>query len=202
MSMSLWRDRVRPRLASRRWFVVWAKRALHLPGLARLWQRAAVLRMRGAHLGRLVVIEPCQIRGTVSRLSVGESSFIGAGATIMLHDDVRIGKCVVINQDVTILTASHDLRDPRWRMYCRSVLIEDYAWIATGAMLLPGVRIGRGAVVGAGAVVRGDVPDHAVVAGNPAAPLDVSRNEWLDYNPAAFAAPLEAWLGTPGDTRV
>jgi len=69
----------------------------------------------------------------------------------MLHDEVRIGSHVCINDGVVILTASHDVNDPHWRAVTKPVVIDDYAWIATGATILPGVRIGRGAVVGASA---------------------------------------------------
>ena len=61
--------------------------------------------------------------------------------------------------------------------------------------ILPGVRIGRGAVVGAGAVVSRDVPDHGIVVGNPARLLDRRRVEELNYSPVANLALFEAWLG-------
>jgi acetyltransferase-like isoleucine patch superfamily enzyme len=50
----------------------------------------------------------------------------------------------------------------------QSIIIEDHAWVATRAMVLKGVRIGKGAVVAAGSVVTKDVPDYTVVAGVPA----------------------------------
>ena len=50
----------------------------------------------------------------------------------------------------------------------KPIVIEDYVWIATGAMILPGVTVGEGAVVAAGSVVTKDVPPWTVVAGNPA----------------------------------
>ena len=80
-------------------------------------------------------------------------------------------------------------------MCSRPIVIDDYAWIATGAMITSGVHVGRGAVVGAGAVVREDVPDGAVVVGNPAQIVSTARPSELDYSPVRLCAPLEAWLG-------
>lgn len=197
MLLQLWRRRELPGFPSRRWVTVWVKRVLSAPALVTLLLRHAALRVRGARLGDFVVIESARIQGRLVRLSIGAESFIGRGVQLVLHEEITIGCRVVINSGVTVLTASHLLRDPAWRMYRRPVSIGDYAWIATGAMLLPGVHIGRGAVVGAGAVVRSDVPDFAVVAGNPAVPSGVERCRELDYNPVAFVAPLEAWWGPP-----
>jgi maltose O-acetyltransferase len=194
----LWRNRESPTLFSRRWLIVWVKRLLNAPNLLASMLRHARLRLRGASLAELVVIESCRVQGVMRNLSIGEGSFIGEDTQMMLHERITIGERVVINRGVTILTASHDVRDPRWRMLRQPVAIGDYAWIATGAMLLPGVKIGRGAVVGAGAVVRRDVPERAIVAGNPAVALAMQRCVELDYLPAAFAAPIEAWLGPAG----
>ncbi len=191
----LWRRRERPRLLARRWFVVWAKRVLTLPALLCLQWRAAWLRTCGARVGDLVVIEKCRIEGPCRNLDIARGAFIGEGSELILHDRISIGEQVVINRRVTILTASHSLRDPAWPQYSQPVRIGDRAWIATGATLLPGVSIGRGAVVGAGAVVRSDVPDHALAIGNPATIRPDARTTELHYDTAFFPAPFEAWLG-------
>jgi maltose O-acetyltransferase len=116
----------------------------------------------------------------------------------MLHDRIEIGSCVCINDGVTILTASHDIRDPKWGQISKPVVIEDFAWIATGATLLPGVRIGRGAVVAAGAVVSRDVPPYATATGNPATIREEKRTKDLRYSPVRFLAFQDAWLGKEG----
>jgi len=113
----------------------------------------------------------------------------------MLHDEVRIGSHVCINDGVVILTASHDVNDPHWRAVTKPVVIDDYAWIATGATILPGVRIGRGAVVGASAVVGREVPPCGIAVGNPAAILKKERAADLNYSPVTLLAFQEAWLG-------
>ncbi|WP_439883537.1 acyltransferase [Pontibacter sp. MBLB2868] len=105
-----------------------------------------------------------------------------------------IGEKVCINDGVEILTASHDVTDPQWRPISGGVIIEDYAWIGTGAMILPGVHIGYGAVVGAKAVVTKSVAPRTIVVGNPAKPTYKMRCDNLNYNPCEFLASNRAWL--------
>ena len=117
---------------------------------------------------RAVHPRPLRPQGPAANLSVGEHTFISGSAEIVALDTVTIGSRVVINDRVTILTASHHVGRPGLATFKKPVRIEDYAWIAVGATILPGVTIGYGAVVGAGAVVAKDVPPLAVATGNPA----------------------------------
>lgn len=78
------------------------------------------------------------------------------------------------------MTAEHDIDDPYFVGTEAPVHIGDYAWISSRATILPGVRIGNGAVVAAGAVVTKDVPDYTVVGGVPAKLIGV-RNNQLKY---------------------
>ena len=76
---------------------------------------------------------------------------------------------MIIGQDVQIITTSHYIDSPEWEHKYYGIEIDDYVWIATGALILPSCRkIGYGAVVAAGAVVVKDVPPMAVMSGNPA----------------------------------
>jgi len=116
---------------------------------------------------------------------------------IQLQAEVDIGSHVCINDGVKLITASHDVRDADWRTLSKAVRVCDYAWIATGAVILPGVTIGRGAVVGACAVVSKDVPDYALAVGNPARVRENVRTRDLGYSPTNFLAFQAAWLGSP-----
>ena len=91
--------------------------------------------------------------------------------TILDNNEVHIGHHVMIGPGVQIYTAAHlredEARNQGWEV-ARPIVIEDNVWLGGGAILLPGVRIGRNAVVGAGAVVSRDVSANAVVVGNPA----------------------------------
>ena len=99
---------------------------------------------------------------------MGERSSIADGAWVYCMDEITIGDCVCIGEDVQLLTGSHSLSSPTFDLVTRPITIKDNAWVATGAIVLPGVTIGEGAVVAAGAVVTKDVEPWTVVGGNPA----------------------------------
>lgn len=191
----LWTHREQPAVFSKRWLVVWAKRALNFRSLLKILLRRRSFRARGVQIGALSVLDRFALKGPASNLKVGEHTFISGSAEIVVLDTVTIGSRVVINDRVTILTASHHVGDPGWRQFQKPVQIDDYAWIAVGATILPGVRIGYGAVVGAGAVVAKDVPPRAVATGNPASIRLDARPPELSYDPVAFLPPYEAWIG-------
>ena len=102
---------------------------------------------------------------------LGENVFLNYMCVILDNNEVRIGNHVMIGPNVQIYTAAHDLqaetRNQGWEI-AKPIEIEDNVWIGGGAIILPGVRIGRNSVVGAGSVVTHDVPPNTVVAGNPA----------------------------------
>ena len=189
----LWKDRDRPPVGSHAWFKAWAKRLQQMPQLWRHYRAHRRLRQRGAHIDpTAVLVDPQLISGHLSDFVVGSESFVGR-VKIAVHAPVHIGARACLNDGVQLLTATHDIRHPHWPTVARPIRIEDYAWIATGAIILPGVTIGRGAVVGAGAVVSRDVPANAVAAGNPAVLKTDQRATDLDYTPTASLALFTAW---------
>lgn len=90
---------------------------------------------------------------------------------------VRVGNHVDIGPEAVILTLGHDPHGAHFEDRGGEVIIGDRAWICYRAIVLPGVSIGEGAVVGAGAVVTRDVEPYTVVAGNPARPIGPRRGE-------------------------
>ena len=104
-------------------------------------------------------------------LSVGSSSYINSGAIILDNGVVSIGSNVMIGPRVQIYTASHAL-DAERRIagdeVAKPVQIQDKVWIGGGAIILPGVTVGEGAIVGAGSIVTKNVEAYDRVAGNPA----------------------------------
>jgi len=103
------------------------------------------------------------------KVFLGERNVINFGC---LFDgrkfSIRTGSNVSIGPEATILTLGHDPRSATFEDRGGDVVIDDHVWIGYRAIILPGVMIGEGAVVGAGAVVTKDVEPHAMVAGNPA----------------------------------
>jgi maltose O-acetyltransferase len=171
----------------------WAKRVYRLPALGLMALKQARLRALGATIHPPAVVLADVPADRCRFLTVGAFTYISPSVVLALHDHIVVGNHVAINFGVRILTGTHDTRSPDWKLMTRSVHIGDFAWIATGATLLPGTRIGRGAVVGAGAIVRGIVPDYAVVAGNPAKVVG-ERCKELAYSPVSSVAAFEAWL--------
>lgn len=194
--MHLWRSRSRPPLGSTAWWKAWAKRAQQLPAVLKQGWSHARLRRHGAQVHPMTFFSDARlVSGRLELLSVGADSFIGR-AGLSVHEKLSIGERVCINDGVKILTASHEVRDPLWRMVAKPVVIEDHVWIATNALILPGVTLRRGAVVGAGAVVTRDVPALGIVAGNPARLLKEPRVPELNYRPTESLALFRAWLST------
>ena len=90
---------------------------------------------------------------------------------------VEIGNNVDIAQEVNIWTLSHDPNSDSHGTVGRPVTIDDYVWIGARATILPGVTIGRGAVIGTGSIVTKNVAPMAIVAGVPARQIGVRQNE-------------------------
>jgi acetyltransferase-like isoleucine patch superfamily enzyme len=113
----------------------------------------------------------------VGRLEVGEGTLVNRGVLLDNRAGITIGRQVSIAHDARIYTLGHDVHDPRFAAKGRPVRIDDFAVIFAAAMVMPGVTLGRGAVVMAGAVVTKDVPPMRIVGGNPARDLGERRSE-------------------------
>ncbi len=134
-------------------------------------ERRSILEQLLGQIGQTSIIEPPFYCVYGRNIYLGDHVFLNVSCTILDCNEVRIGHHVMIGPNVQIYTAAHLLEaEPRNRglEVAKPITIEDNVWIGGGAILLPGVRIGRSAVVGAGAVVSRDVPANTVVAGNPA----------------------------------
>lgn len=124
-----------------------------------------------------------------SGIRIGSDSVIGNNNFLDGRRGLTIGKCVVTSAEVMVLTLQHDVDDRGFAAVGGPVVIEDYVFVGVRAIILPGVHIGRGAVVAAGAVVTHDVPPYAVVGGVPAKFIRERRRD-LDYRPN-FAMPFQ-----------
>jgi acetyltransferase-like isoleucine patch superfamily enzyme len=114
------------------------------------------------------------------KLSIGQNSAIGFKVILDARGGLTIGDNCNIASESAIWTASHDVQSSDFAYIASPVVIGDYAWISFRAIVLPGVTIGKGAVVAAGAVVTKDVAPYTIVAGVPAKAVGI-RNEDLTY---------------------
>ena len=119
-------------------------------------------------------------------IRIGAHTVVNAGCHLDGRGGLTIGDNVSVSPGTWVITDEHDINDPRFPEVLAPVTIEDYVFIGSKAMVLPGVRIGRGAVIGAGAVVTRDVAPLQIVAGIPAREIGQRRVEpryQLDHQP-------------------
>lgn len=112
----------------------------------------------------------------VSSMKIGKNVFINSGMLAMARGGITIEDEARIAANVQLITNNHDPYDLDI-LPCKPILICKSAWIGAGATILPGVRVGKHAVVGAAAVVTKDVPDYAVAVGNPAKVVKMLEKE-------------------------
>lgn len=116
---------------------------------------------------------------------VEEGSTIGFDCHIDCRRGVHIGKRVCMATGVKIWTLHHDYNDIHFKCVGGPVYIGDFSWICSYSIILPGVTIGKGAVVAAGAVVTKDVAPYTIVGGVPAKVIGRRERNEYDYNPAS-----------------
>lgn len=114
------------------------------------------------------------------RFKIGNFTSIGRNSTLDSRGKLIIGNSVSISPNVKILTAQHKINTKMFDGENKSVVIEDYVWIGTGAIILPGVTLEKGSVIAAGSIVTKDVKAFTVVGGNPAKFIK-NREKNLEY---------------------
>lgn len=101
------------------------------------------------------------------KITIGKNVLIESNILCMAAGNIVIEDNVEIAADVRLISNNHDFHH-RNLLICKQVTLKKNCWIGADASILPGVTVGENAVVGAGAIVTHDVPDNAVVVGNPA----------------------------------
>ena len=142
------------------------------------------------------------VYGDLQLLELGENVAFGGGVSLQLNAPVQIGTGTMIGCGSIIHTATHDYkRHPMWQIRRdRPVKIGAYVWVGMGALILPGVKIGDHAVIGAGSVVTKNVPAGAIVAGNPARllryrdPADYAAGTGIDWRSVPVEIVREMYL--------
>jgi maltose O-acetyltransferase len=103
-------------------------------------------------------------------VTLGDRAFLNYDVVILDCAPVRIGEAALLGPRVQLIAADHPqaAEDRAGGLeFAAPVTIEDEAWVGAGAIVLPGVTVGRGSIVGAGSIVTRDVPGGVVAAGNP-----------------------------------
>ena len=132
--------------------------------------RPLLLRWSGVAIGESTVILS-GIHVSPGKLSIGDEVFIYTDCRLACGGSIYIGNYCQIGARVSFETVSHQLapvENGRRPSDPASIMVEDNVWIGSGAILLPGVTIGEGSVVAAGAVVTNDVEPYSIVGGVPA----------------------------------
>jgi len=167
-AITLWGNRIVNKLPSRhfrKWF--WLMLGAKIDKGCLPSRRVEILYPRGLYLGE--------------RVSVGWFAELDA------RGGINIGHDTNISSHVKLITGSHDLDDPNFTADFLPIHIGHHCWIGTSAIVLPGVRIGDGAVVAAGAVVTHDVEPWTVVGGIPAKEIRKrSLNDKYSIGPVPF----------------
>jgi acetyltransferase-like isoleucine patch superfamily enzyme len=126
----------------------------------------------------------CNINGR--NIYIGINSVINRNCLLDGRGKLYIGNNTSISPDVHIITGDHDMNSANFSFRSQDVKIDDYVWIGTRATILPGVTIGTGAIVCAGAVVTKSVAAYDVVGGVPAVKIKQRERKDLSYNPKWF----------------
>jgi acetyltransferase-like isoleucine patch superfamily enzyme len=143
--------------------------------------RHSILRLLGMKLHQSSVIYmACEVRGA-HRIEIGENTTIGHEAFLDGRGGLKIGDNVNLSSQVMIWTAEHDVQSSEFAPVKAAVIVEDFVWLSCRCIILPGVTVGKGAVVAAGAVVTKSVEPYSIVAGVPAKIIG-HRNHELDYH--------------------
>lgn len=142
---------------------------LALPGH---WLRRSVM----THVGRVQMGPACSVERRVrlttkAGVALGTGCIIGRGTILDGRGGLHLGDHVAVSPEALLLSSAHQVDSPDFLGDLRLTTIGSRSWIASRAIVLPGSRVGEGAVVAAGAVVHGDVLPRTIVAGSPAMPI-------------------------------
>lgn len=140
------------------------------PNIGQKKIRAMLVRGYIEYMGQNVNIEKNAL--VPPGLKIGDNS--GIGMNCRLLSGVSIGKDVIMGPYCFFCTKNHEfsrvdipIREQGYQT-TKEIIVDDDVWLGQGVIVLPGIKIGKGAIIGAGAVVTKDVPPYAIVGGNPA----------------------------------
>ncbi|MFA9288873.1 MAG: DapH/DapD/GlmU-related protein [Weeksellaceae bacterium] len=162
-------------LEAKMMFLNWAS---HIPVSS---LRMTLLKAGGLIIDDSSVLNPGVRIYDTAGILIGADTIIGERTVLDGRDRLKIGDHVDIASEVMIYNAEHDVHDPDFNPVSGPVIIEDYVFIGPRAIILPGITLGEGAVVAAGAVVTKNVPAYAIVGGVPAKVISQRKVKNLKY---------------------
>ncbi len=145
------------------------------------WLRHGIFRLYGMEIDRTSIIYMGGEIRSPQNISIKKNTTIGHKCTLDGRGGITIGESVNFSSEVMIWTVEHDLNSPSFGAHEGRVIVEDYAWLSCRSIILPGVTVGKGAVVAAGAVVTKSVEPYAIVGGVPARKIG-ERSKDLQYS--------------------
>lgn len=133
------------------------------------------LKLLGMKFGKNLQIVTIYRIAAPKKIQIGDNAYIRRYVTLGADSGIEIGDNVIISDFVSLISADHNysdsdklIADQGIKIEDKPIVIENNVWIGEKATILKRVHIGKGAIIGAGAVVTKDVPDFAIAAGNPA----------------------------------
>jgi putative colanic acid biosynthesis acetyltransferase WcaF len=130
--------------------------------------KVKLLRLFGARIGKNVTTKPGVLVKYPWHLVVGDDCWLGERCWIDNLTTVHLGNDVCISQGAYLCTGNHDWSDPSFGLMISPIQLNDGSWVGANALLGPGTVLGHCAVVSAGSVITGIIPDYEIYAGNPA----------------------------------
>lgn len=155
---------------------------LHLVGFVPFHHiRRFFYRLAGIKIGKGSTIHTGARFYDPKNIVIGEDTIIGEQVVLDGRDKIIIGNHVDIATGVMIYNSEHDINSEDFKAINAPVFIEDYCFVGPRTIILPGVKIGKGAVIAAGAVVTKDVPPFVIVGGVPAKIIGERKQKKLNY---------------------
>lgn len=130
--------------------------------------RNFLLRCFGAEIGKGVLVRPSASIVYPWKLKIGNYSWIGDDVNLYTLGEIVIGAHSVVSQKCYLCAGSHKIESLSFEITSDPIVIEDECWIASDVFVCPGVRIGRGTVVGARSTVTRNLPSGSIALGTPA----------------------------------
>lgn len=177
-------DQAWPKITTRlyNWWLDWWLMWLYWVGAVPCrFTRHFCYRLAGMKIGPGSVVHTYARFYQPAGINIGEDTIVGDHAFLDGRSALTIGNHVDIASGVMIYNSEHDIASDGFEPVNDSVEIGDYVFIGPRAIILPGVKVGRGAIIAAGAVVTKDVAEYTIVGGVPAVKIGERKNKDLHY---------------------